>query len=107
MYVFQVFFMNNKNLMLIISYNEAQLYDIDDGIKYICNIKYNTIDSYYFFKINDELFLTNNFQLLKIEQNPYDVSKMSLDSYYSNEIINKKGTLHYEYCVRNSFCNID
>ena len=106
MSVNQIFIINNKNLLLVVLSEEIQLYDAYD-LNYFSNIYYDKSDLDYFFKINDELFLRNNFQLLEIGLNAYGNAQiMSLNYKFTDEITNK-GILDCEHCIHNSFANVD
>ena len=71
MSVNQIFFINNKILLLVVLSGEIHLYDAYNG-NYFSHIYYDKIDFDYFFKISDEYFLRNNFQLLEIGSFTYD-----------------------------------
>lgn len=83
------------------------MYDIDDGINYLCNIYYDSSDLDYFFKFSDEIFLRNNFELLEIDLKAYDDDQIMSLNYKCGDKIRKLGTLNCEYCIDNSFANID
>ena len=103
-YIHQVFLLNEKHLLLVITFDEMKLdsiklYNIDDDNKvYFCidSINYEKDHWFYngghrvdWFKINDELFLNFCFKMLKINYDSANKpTKISIINNHIDDLIN-------------------